>query len=298
LIIEDRPRRLRRGRRSQRPPVAARGSAPRRPRAVRPLLGPRARTVALVAAVLALLGGAWLWVRDSSLVAVHRVTVTGISGPDSGQIRRALTAAASNMTTLDVRMNDLRTAVAPYPVVKTLHVSTQFPHGMRIKVVEQIPVGAIVVGGRSIPVAGDATLLHDVVATGSLPSIPVRALPAGSSVTDAQARGAVAVLAAAPYQLLAHISQVTSVATHGLVAQIRAGPSIYFGDTTRLQAKWSAAAEVLADPGSAGAVYIDVTDPRRPAAGADAGSGTSTSGTSSAPSAGPPTADSSTPSGG
>ena len=264
MITEDGRRRLGRGRRSQRPPVAARGGAPRRPRAARLLRRPRARTVALVAVVLALLGGAWLWVRDSSLVAVHRVTVTGISGPDSGQIRGALTAAASNMTTLDVRMNDLRTAVAPYPVVKALQVSTQFPHGMRIKVVEEIPVGAIVVGGRSIPVAGDGTLLHDVVATGSLPSIPVRALPGGSSVTDAQARGAVAVLAAAPYQMLAHISQVTSVATHGLVAQIRAGPSIYFGDTTRLQAKWSATAEVLADPGSAGAAYIDVTDPRRP----------------------------------
>ena len=46
------------------------------------------------------------------------------------------------------------------------------------------------------------------------------------------------------------------------MAQLRNGPSIYFGDATQLGAKWTAAAEVLADSGSAGAAYIDVTDSR------------------------------------
>ena len=81
-----------------------------------------------------------------------------------------------------------------------------------------------------------------------------------------------------------------TVAPHGLVAQIRGGPSIYFGDATELLQKWIAASEVLADPGSAGAVYIDVTDPQRAAAGAggdgqstaDAGSTGAGSSTSSA----------------
>ena len=60
---------------------------------------------------------------------------------------------------------------------------------------------------------------------------------------------------------------MTTVAPHGLVAQIRGGPSVYFGDDTELSQKWIAASVVLADPGSAGAEYIDVTDPQRPAAG-------------------------------
>ena len=219
-------------------------------------------------------------------MAVHRVTVTGIRGPDGAAIRHALTAAASNMTTLDVRMNDLRTAVAPYPVVKDLRVSTQFPHGMRIKVVEQVPVGAIVAGGRAIPVAGDGTLLHDVAATGSLPWVPLRMLPGGARITDARAENEIALLAAAPDQMLSHIGQVTNIAAHGLVAQVRGGPSIYFGDTTRLEAKWSAAAGVLADPGSAGADYIDVTDPRRPAAGINPSASTSASASSASSGAG------------
>jgi cell division septal protein FtsQ len=217
--------------------------------------------------------------RDSSLVAVKRVSVSGASGADGPRIRSALIAAARNMTTLDVRMHQLRVAVSPYPAVKDLRVSTQFPHGMRIQVIELNPVAGVVVDGRTIAVAGDGTLLHDVPASGSLPAIPLRVPPGGAQLTDRDALHAVALLAVAPYQLLSRISRVTTVPTHGLVAQLRSGPSIYFGDATRLHAKWAAATAVLADPGSAGAVYIDVTDPGRPAAGAGS-SGASSSGVS------------------
>jgi cell division protein FtsQ len=237
------------------------------------------------AAVLGLLAGAWLWVRDSSLVAVDSVTVTGISGPDAVQIRQALAAAARNMTTLDVQVNRLRTAVAPFPVVENLKVSTQFPHGMRIRVVEQIPVGVVTVGGRTIAVAGDGTLLHDAVASASLPAIALRVGPGGRRLSDPAALAAVAVLAVAPYQMLARISQVSTDSSHGLVAQLRSGPSIYFGDRSRLSAKWVAATAVLADGGSAGASYIDVTDPARPAAGAGSSATGGTSGAGSSTSA-------------
>jgi cell division protein FtsQ len=265
--------------------------------AARPRLraGRRLRLAIGIAAVLAVLGGGgWLWLRDSSLVQVEHVAVTGASGPDAARIRSALVSAARNMTTLNIRLGQLRTAVAPYPVVKDLRVSTQFPHGIRIRVIEQVPVGEIVAAGRTTAVAGDGTLLHDVAASASLPVIPLQVPPAGSHVTDLQGRGSVALLAAAPYEMLARVSEVTTVAPHGLVAQVRGGPSIYFGDATRLHAKWIAASEVLADPGSEGAVYIDVTDPQRPAAGA--GSDQSTA--ASAPSSATQTTPSSTTSGG
>jgi len=94
-------------------------------------------------------------------------------------------------------------------------------------------------------------------------------------------------LAAAPQRLLGRVSQATSVTLHGLVAQIRDGPSIYFGDASRLSAKWIAASAVLADSKSAGAIYIDVTDPQRPAAGAGSdGSSGSSSSTSTNPATG------------
>jgi cell division protein FtsQ len=240
-------------------------------------------------AALALLGGAWVWLRDSPLAAVKRVTVTGLSGPDAAQIRSALDLAARNMTTLDVHLGQLRTAVAPYPVVKDLKVSTQFPHGMRIRVIEQLPVGALVAGGETIAASADGTLLHDVPA-GSLPAVPIPTIPGGSHVTDQTALDALALLAATPRRLEPKISQVTTSATRGLVVQLRSGPVIYFGPASDFTAKWSAAVAVLAAPASAGASYIDVSDPAMPAAGVGAQalsaaglatSGSQTSGTTS-----------------
>ena len=226
----------------------------------------RLRVAVAVAAVLALLAGGWLWLRDSSLVAVRQVTITGVSGTDAERIREALTVAARNMTTLDVRLGQLRMAVAPYPVVKDVRVSTRFPHGMRIDVLEHLPVGALAAGGRAIAASGDGTLLHDVP-TGHLAVIPVPVLPAGAQVVDPSARRALALLAATPRRLLYRIAQVTTSPPHGLVVQLRSGPEVYFGESSELAAKWDALAAVLADPTSAGASYIDVTDPARPAAG-------------------------------
>jgi cell division protein FtsQ len=244
---------------------------------------PRARTVLACAALVAVLAGAWLWVRDSSLVSVDRVTVTGLSGPEAGPIRQVLVAAARKMTTLDVQMARLRRAVAPFTVVRDLKVSPEFPHGLRIHVALYVPVAAVTVNGRTIAVAGDGTLLRDLAASPSLPSVPLASAPAGRRLTDPAALGAVSVLAAAPSAILDRVSQVTTVSPHGTVAQIRGGPSLYFGDTTRLSAKWAAAAAVLADSGSAGASYIDVSDPERPAAGANASAGGAASSTGASP---------------
>lgn len=227
---------------------------------------PRLRTLLCLVLVLGLLGGGWLWVRGSALVSVDRVTVTGLRGPGSSKIRAALLAAAKNMTTLEVDAAALRVAVAPFPVVKSIRVSTQFPHGMRIRVLEQTPVADLTVDGRRIPVAADGTLLPSS-AGAALASIPVSVPPGGTRVAAGPTLGAVYVLAAAPEWLRARVVQVSDTPSNGLVAEMHNGPEIYFGDATLLRAKWTAAAAVLADPGAEGAAYIDVTVPERPAAG-------------------------------
>jgi cell division septal protein FtsQ len=245
-----------------------RGRARHRARRLR--LGPRG-VIALALAV-ALLVAAWMWLRDSSLVAVTRVTIVGVSGPDAHRIRAALKRAALNMTTLDVKQDALSTAVEPYPVVKAVRADAQFPHGLRIRVTEQIPVAALVGGGRPVAVAADGTLLHDVPVSG-LPAIPVGVPPAGTLLRDRSARAAVDLLAAAPDALASAVAQVTTSSGHGLEVQLRNGPSVYFGDTSRVAAKWIALTKVLADAGAKGASYIDVTDPERPAAGGASGAG-------------------------
>ena len=222
---------------------------------------------ALIAVVLAA-GGGWLWLRDSALVAASGVTVIGASGANAAQIDAALEAAAHGMTTLDVNVGKLRAAVAQFPSVKDVKVWAAFPRGMRIRVTLQRAVAVLSAPGQRITVAGDGTLLRDTPAMGGLPVVPVGTLPTGSRVTDARTRVILAVLAAAPYRLLGHVQSVADNAAHGVVVQLRNGPSLYFGDPGLESAKWTAADDVLADPGSSGAGYIDVTDPSRPAAGA------------------------------
>jgi cell division septal protein FtsQ len=229
---------------------------------------PRVALAAILAALLLVLGCFWLWFKDSPLVSVNRVEVTGLSGPDIPPITRALEAAAVRMTTLDVNIVRLRRAVAPYPDVRSLTADTQFPHGMVIHVVEQVPVAQISVNGRPMGVSGDGTLLAAAPGTARLPLLTVGGVLSGTHVSGGGSLAALAVLAAAPYSFLGHIQSVAQTAQNGVVAQLRNGPQIRFGDTTQLHDKWSAALAVLGAPSSQGAQYIDVTDPGRPAAGA------------------------------
>jgi cell division protein FtsQ len=228
-------------------------------------IGPLRLAAALVLA--AALGAGWLWLRDSSLVTIKQVRVTGITGPDAGRVRAALISAAHTMTTLDFQVSRLDTAVAPYPDVKRLEVSTDFPHGVRIRVVQESPVAVLTAAGRRVAVAADGAVLRADPPRAPLPVIPVRALPVGPRVAGAADRHELAVLAGAPARLRAHIAQVLESSAHGIVIKLRAGPSLYFGTATSIRAKWIAAMAVLGNPSSVGATYIDLTDPSRPAAG-------------------------------
>jgi cell division protein FtsQ len=237
----------------------------RRPPAPPRLRRPPLRAAIAFVCVLGVLVASWAWLRDSRLVAVQRVTVTGVSGPDAGRVRDALESAASDMTTMHVRRDELRTAVDPFPAVLDVRPDADFPHGLRIVVRERNPVGTVVSGEQRVPVAADGTLMRTTASTG-LPEIAAKALPGGARATDPAVRRAVAVLSAAPPALRTRVRRVY-VGKRGWTLPLRDGPTLYFGGSERLAAKWVAAATVLADRSSAGATYLDLRLPERPAAG-------------------------------
>jgi cell division protein FtsQ len=171
-------------------PAAARPRGGGRPRRLR-------RPLVLAGVAALLLAATWYWGRDLSLWSVDDVRVTGATGQDAAQIEAALQSAAHGMTTLHVRNGDLRDAVARFPIVKSLRVHSSFPHGLRIQVVENVPVAALAASGHPVAVAADGTLLRNRPVDG-LPLVPVQAVPTGERVTDAQAAGAIALAAAAP----------------------------------------------------------------------------------------------------
>jgi cell division protein FtsQ len=225
--------------------------------------------IALIVALVAspLLAGGWLWLRGSPLVAVSHVRVTGVDGPEGHAIDAALSSAARRMTTLDVHPAALHAAVASYPVVSDLRISTSFPHGISIHVIEQPAVAALTVSGAKTAVAADGVALGPGLASGSLPTVSGASLPApGQHLHEGALLGALAALGAAPSSLAKQVMHAYS-SSRGLTLAMRSGLLVYFGDASRPHAKWLSLARVLADPSSAGASYVDLRLPERPAAG-------------------------------
>ena len=217
--------------------------------------------------VLAALGyGAWTWFRDSSLAAVRDVEVTGSTSSEEPRVRAALDAAARGMTTLNVREDALREAVAPYASVAGLEIESDFPHKLRIRVREHTPVAVLVTGEREIAASGDGLLLRGVVADGDLPVIKTDAPPTGDRIGNANTRTALAIAGAAPDALRRRIDRLWT-GPRGMMLALVDGPDVIFGNATDARRKWLAASRVLADPSSAGATYLDVRVPERVAAG-------------------------------
>jgi cell division septal protein FtsQ len=221
--------------------------------------------VPLALAVLAL-GGGWLLLRDASFLRVREVTVTGATGPDARAIRAALTDAARGMTTLHVRRDALRAAVAPYPIVRDVEASRAGLRGLDVRVLEHEAVAELRAGSARIAVAADGTVLGQDVRLGALPQLDVPVAPTGRTVTVPAVRQAVSMLALAPAPLRRRIERA-AWGRLGLRAELADGPQLLFGPPTRLRAKWAAAIAVLADAGSQGAHYVDLRLPERPVAG-------------------------------
>lgn len=224
------------------------------------------RRLCAVGLVFVLLGGGYLWLRESGLVAVREVTVTGVSSSQGAQVRQALRRAALDMTTLHVRKDELHAVVAPYASVAALHTEADFPDKLRIEVVERLPAALLVAGSQGVPVSAGGLLLRGVRPESGTPVVRVRRLPVGSRLDDRRTRSAVAVLAGAPSELRGRIERAGS-GSRGLRLELRDGPDLIFGSRTRIEAKWAAATRVLADSSAKGATYLDLRLPEWTAAG-------------------------------
>lgn len=227
----------------------------------------RVRLVVLVTVLTAaLLGAGWFWFRGSSFVRVTHVDVTGVTSSAEPRIDAALDAAARGMTTMKVDRKALEQSVAAFPSVAGLTVTTDFPHGMTIDVLERRPVAAIAIGDQRIAVTGDGRLLRDVQDTMGLPAITQHGLPGGERITGPRTTAELAVADAAPPELRRQ-AQTIGYGDRGLEVDLADGPPLIFGTAAHAAGKWVAAARVLAAPSSAGATYLDLRVPGRVAAG-------------------------------
>jgi cell division protein FtsQ len=190
----------------------------------------RALRYGLALIVLVAIGiGGWVWLRDSSFVAVRDVQITGITASEGDRVRTALEESARQMTTLNVRQDILNSAVQPYSSVAELRVKADFPHKLSIQVVEQQPVAALAADSkRRVPVTGAGVVLRGVSAGRDLPSVTLDHLPAGPQVTDAKLLRALAVAGAAP-PALRRKTEDLDFDDRGVIAFMDSGPDLIFG---------------------------------------------------------------------
>ncbi len=227
------------------------------------------RRLLVVVVLSGLLSGLYMvWLRDIGLVAVEKVQVTGLTGSDAGEATAALEEVARDSTTLHVDHAAIDAVADRFPVIHSVRIETDFPDGMRIAVTEQRPAAMLVAGGKRIPVAGDGAVLTALTIKGSLPTIEVEPgnVP-DKRLTRSSTLDAARVAGGAPAALTPRLKTVTKEGAKGWVVQVQDGPELIFGAASSVAAKWTAAARVLADRDAAGADYIDLRIPGRPAAG-------------------------------
>lgn len=225
------------------------------------------RTWLILAGVALTLVGGYMWLRESSLAKIENISIVGLTSThESTAIRNALTAAAEDMTSLHVREDELKSAVAPFSIVKDVKADGYWPHTLRIEVVEYKPAAVLDVDGKLLPVAADGTLLRGELAGRDLPKVPTSVAPGGKKLTAPIPLAAVRALGAAPLAVRPEIVKARR-GPDGLRIELENGPQLIFGDASRARAKWAAALRVLADPTAKGASYIDVRVPDRAVAG-------------------------------
>lgn len=228
-----------------------------------------ARRTVVAAGVLILLAVGWvgyLWLRDISLVRVEHVKVTGVHGREAAAITRALTETGKRMTTMHVKEDELEQAVDSFVTVRSLSASGDFPNTLEVRVDQYVAAAALVTPtGRRVAVAGDGKLLGGVGGGARLPVVKADQIPNSRLLPPGVSRTLVTVLGKAPPNLLP-LAERAFATRESVQIPLREGPVLYFGKPRRVRAKWMAATRVLADPASAGARYIDLRLPERPAA--------------------------------
>jgi cell division protein FtsQ len=226
----------------------------------------RRRLVAVAAVAAVLIAGYLVFLRNSSLFSIDEVEVSGLTA-NQERISAALVRAAEDMTTLHVRDDDLRRAIAGYPTVATLTTDTDFPHGLKIEVTERLPVAVAQIEGEQTPVSADGYLLTGVdFDPKELPALD--ADPIEGSRLGPEGTAQAAILGAAPEELRPRLEEATwDLDRGGVVVDLDGAPELRFGEGDRASDKWQAVVTVLADRDLGSPGYVDVSVPGRPVSG-------------------------------
>ena len=126
---------------------------------------PPARLLAGLALAVVGIGLGWLWFRDSSFARVERVVVYGSSSSERADVRKALERARRRDEHAACRRGDPRDDRRALLVRRRAPVRPDFPHALRIEVLEHAAVARVQAGATSVAATGGGRLLNGCAPT-------------------------------------------------------------------------------------------------------------------------------------
>jgi cell division protein FtsQ len=126
---------------------------------------------AAIAAAVAVVIGACVWVYNSSLFTITEFEVVGTPHMSRERVLE-LAAVPGSATLLRFPAEEVAARVSADPWVASVAVTRLFPSGMRIRVTERVPVAAVDAGSALMLIDGAGTVITTATA-GATETIPV-----------------------------------------------------------------------------------------------------------------------------
>ncbi len=238
---------------------------------------PSGRSIAIGFALVALVGGAYLVARESSIFAVQRIDVRGAPPALAARIRSALQPLeGTSLVSFSRSAADRR--LAGFPQIAGVGYDRDFPHTLHVQVTVEKPVAILRRATDAWLVSATGRVLS-ALGAGSYPPLPRIWLAAeteiavGGTVETGRALLVAAALQAEHPRM--HVLAVRDDGNGQLVLQVAGGGEVRLGDTSNLALKLAVAAAIL--PRAEDALYVDVSVPTRAVAGFQNGSTPSSS---------------------
>lgn len=224
----------------------------------------RLRIGAVVVAVFLVLA-ACTALYNSALFTVRTVEVVGGTHVSPDAVR-ALARVPAGATLIRFPADAVASRVAADPWIASVSVSRVFPSGMRIRVVERMPVAIVDAGARMWLIDGTGTAIATptVDASGTVPTItdvPGLDLKAGRRTTSEPLLNAIAVLTGISRTLAATVVSVSAPTIDGTALATRDHVEIVFGEAVDLVTKDALARRILGEQkGKVVSVDVRITD--------------------------------------
>jgi cell division protein FtsQ len=231
---------------------------------------PSGRSLLVGFAIVAAAAGAYAIARGTSMFAIERVEIRGADPTAARAVRGAL-EPLEGTSLLALGRGEVERRAQGLPYVVSASYDRDFPHTLRVTIVEERPVAVVHRGHDLFLVSARGRVIRPLAAKAML-DLPRIWLPRDADVSVGATLGgdpAAAVAALVPLRRLRFPLRVATAEASGgqLSVRLRTGLEVRLGDSRDLPLKLSVARQIAPTIAAGTATYLDVSVPDRPVAG-------------------------------